>query len=135
MKWRIPQEPNKALLDLDSRFEWFNRLWRHIKGDDSWIVATLQNSWVRFDTTFSDAQYRLKGGVVYIEGRIKSGTATATTVLFTLPEGYRPAEQLEITTTSNAALGRFDIKANGDVIIQVGSNVSFSLNCSFVADQ
>jgi len=134
MKWQLPQEPNKPLLD-DSRFEWFNRLWRHARGDTDWVAPTLLNSWVDAGGSLAVAGYRLKGGIVYGKGTVDTGTATGGTVIYTLPEGYRPEEDLEFVNISNGAVGQFDIQSDGDVVIQVGSNTSFALNYSFMAEQ
>ncbi len=134
MKFQLPQEPNKSLLD-DSRFEWINRLWRHIRGDSDWIELTLQNGWVNYGGSYYNASYRIKNGIVYIEGLLKSGTTTGSTVMFNLPEGYRPLSRIIVTNVSYSAIGRFDVQANGDVSFHLGSNVWFPIHCSFVAEQ
>jgi len=56
--------------------------------DSGWITPTLAGAWVAaaVGTAPVTAQYRLKGGVVFLQGQVKSGTGT----IFTLPAGYRP---------------------------------------------
>lgn len=134
MKFEIPQEPLKRLLD-DPRLLWLTSFYRHIRGDTDWQDVSLQNSWVDYGGADPTAQYKLKGGVVYIKGLIKSGTATAGTLLFTLPEGYRPLENIYQVTVSNNVFGYFFINPSGEVRIQTGSNTWFSLVCSFIAEQ
>lgn len=138
MKWPLPREPSKQI--LDSLFlDWMSRLWRHIKGDQTWTAASLQNSWVDYGSSmgidYVPAQFRLKSGIVYIEGLIKSGTTTPGTLLFTLPEGYRPIEVLTLATSENGAYAEIEINSSGQVSIQVGSNTALSLHCSFYAEQ
>jgi hypothetical protein len=41
--------------------------------------------------------------------------------MFTLPTGYRPAEQMLFFALSNQALGRVDVLTNGQVQILVGN--------------
>lgn len=134
MKFEIPQEPLKRLLD-DPRILWFISFYRHVRGDTDWQDASLQNSWVNYGGSLATAQYRLKSGIVFIKGTVKSGIATSGTVIFTLPEGYRPAEDLEFECPSNGAAGQLDVQADGDVVIQQGTNPSFGLTCSFIAEQ
>jgi hypothetical protein len=134
MKFEIPQEPQKRLLE-DPRLLWVATFYRHIRGDTEWQDVSFQNSWANAGGSLATAQYRLKSGIVFIKGTVDTGTATAGTVIFALPEGYRPAEDLEFVNISNGAVGQFDVQSDGDVVIQVGSNTSFALTCSFYAEQ
>lgn len=56
--------------------------------DSGWTTATLTSSWVAFGGTTPTPAYRLKGGVVYLKGSMKSGVQT--TAALTLPTGMRP---------------------------------------------
>lgn len=136
MKFQLPQEPLQRLLD-DPRLLWLSQFYRHIRGDTDWIAPSLQNSWVDYGGAYAPAGYRLKNGVVYIQGLIKDGTVTAGTVLFTLPEGYRPASS-KIFHSPNGTTdpGRTNIAENGDVTIEVGGNSWHSLEpIRFIAEQ
>ena len=98
-------------------------------GDTSWIVPTLLNSWVSYGAPYDTEGYRKDGqGFVHLKGLIKNGTATAGTVLFTLPTGYRPANTALFDTQSNGTTGRVDVANNGNVTIQAGTNAWISLN-------
>lgn len=108
-------------------------------GDTTWtaVVASgganpsFKNSWVNFaasPTQMPAAIFKDASGVVHMRGLIKSGTAVASTVFFTLPTGYMPTAPMDFPTVSNGAFGTLDITVTGDVRFQSGSNVSFSLN-------
>lgn len=60
-----------------------------------WTSVALQNSWVSFGAGYGAAQYmRDANGIVHLRGVIKDGTATAGTLLFTLPAGFRPPSKM-----------------------------------------
>lgn len=59
-----------------------------------WQTPTLGNGWVRYSTSFPDAQYMRKDGICYLRGLIKNGTVGTATPFFTLPEGFRPASTM-----------------------------------------
>jgi len=101
--------------------------------DSGWITPTFQNGWTHYDTTYGDVRYRKINGVVHIEGLIKSGTISATQPVFTLPVGFRPKTRLLKATFSNNSVARLDIATNGYVIPYSGSNVWYSVWCSFAA--
>jgi hypothetical protein len=103
---------------------------------DTWIIPSYQNSWVRYDGTWSQEGYlKDRANIVHLRGLIKSGTIGSSA--FTLPVGYRPASQLLIGTISNNAIGRVAVYTNGQVIPQTPStNAWVALDgITFVADQ
>lgn len=90
-----------------------------------------QNGWVNFGAPWQGLRFwKDPMGLVHIEGLVKSGTVGAVPV-FTLPAGFRPAANLGFATLSNGAFGSIAVLPNGEVQAAIGSNVSFSLNCSF----
>jgi hypothetical protein len=91
-----------------------------------WTAPTFENSWVDFGSVYQTAAYRIQEGRVYLRGLIKSGTIT--TAAFTLPAGYWPAAAVYQIVVSNNAVGVVDVRANGQVIAQVGNNTHFSLD-------
>lgn len=100
-----------------------------VEGDNNWIAPTLVNSWINYGAPYDVAGYRKDSfGFVHLKGLIKSGTATAGTVLFTLPAGYRPGATGLFDAQSNGSLGRVDVNSSGQVTIQVGTNAWISLN-------
>lgn len=58
-------------------------------GDTGWITPTLTGGWEHFDGSGAPAQYRRKGGVVYLRGLLRGGSGGATA--FQLPPGFRGA--------------------------------------------
>jgi hypothetical protein len=81
----------------------------------AWTGATLLNSWVNFGAPDQGARYRKIGGVVYLQGLIRSGTATAGTIVLTLPAGFRPAATLVFATFNASGATRLDVDASGNV--------------------
>lgn len=60
------------------------------------ISATLVNAWVNSYANQFARYYKDNFGMVHIYGRIKSGTMTDGTTVFTLPAGYRPKETIYV---------------------------------------
>jgi len=100
---------------------------------EAWVAPTLLNSWVNLAGGFATAgYYKDSTGTVKIKGLIRSGTKTAGTVFFTLPVGYRPAEDcnfsgIALTSGSVLVLAEARVAPNGNVTFQTGDNGWFSL--------
>jgi hypothetical protein len=90
--------------------------------DGTWITPVLVGGWINYGSTWEPAGYMRKGGVVYIRGFIKSGTATVGTTIFTLPVGYRPGSDTHFDIVSNGLHGVLNVFADGRVV----TNVSIS---------
>jgi hypothetical protein len=92
-----------------------------IEVQEAWIIPTMQNGWVRYDTSWPEAGYYKDSlGVVRLRGLVKSGTIPST--IFTLPAGYRPGFRTMLTTETNGGGARIDVEPDGRVIIQGGTN-------------
>lgn len=103
----------------------------------AWAVATYQNSWANFGGAYSGAKYRVKGGVVFLKGLVKSGSLGT---VFALPEGLRPLETNRWEVASDSGTAAVDVTATGLVMVAAykggGSNNSLSLSSiSFPAEQ
>jgi len=138
--WLLADYGGNKLLEFDAsddRFELYRPLSMASGGSieaEGWtVVGSLGGFWVDYGAGFQGARYRITpDGTVHIQGLIKNGTPPTT--LFTLPAGYRPAKQLIFLTFAyGGAVGRLDVKANGDVYLASGSTVYTSLACSFSA--
>lgn len=111
------------------------------KTQEGWIAPTLQNSWVNFGGTVPPAgYYKDEFGQVRLRGFIKDGTATAATLLFTLPVGYRPAYSFYCPCVCNNGtadvFASYTVGADGTVRFNTGANVWFSLDSiTFRAEQ
>jgi hypothetical protein len=85
--------------------------------------------WSNYGAPFSVAAFfKDFSGVVHLKGLVKKSSAVvANEAIFTLPVGYRPAEQALFMAISNQALGRVDVATNGQVQVGVGNNAWVSL--------
>jgi hypothetical protein len=100
--------------------------------DTGFIVPALINGWASYDSTYAPVRYSRKSNVVSIIGLVKNGAIS--TDVFILPVGFRPTiQQLGATTTDPNVHGRLDVRPDGGVSAAIGSNVWFSVACSFVA--
>lgn len=79
----------------------------------------LQSSWVNYGGEYSTAGYtKTTSDVVFLKGVIRDGNTATGTVIFTLPEGYRPTQRLIFQTDmAGPAPSRIDVNTNGDVIV------------------
>lgn len=96
-----------------------------------WSNLSLQNSWTRYSTSYSSAQYKKSDNdnIVMLKGLLRrSSAASSGQVITTLPVGFRPVERILYTVYSNNGWGRADILPNGQVRFQNGSNVTFALD-------
>jgi hypothetical protein len=113
--------------------------WRAIydvaSGGPLFTPGSYTNSWQRYSSLFPDAAfYKRADGLVVLKGFISTGALG--TSAFTLPKGYRPAQNLIMSRIANSGAGRLDIGADGTVTPVTGSNVWFSLEgVTFVAEQ
>jgi hypothetical protein len=96
------------------------------------IAPTLLNGWVNNGTT-NLAHYTKTGGYIALGGLIKSGTTG--TIIFTLPDGFKPTEDRRIPVVLQSGLGWLLIDKNGNVILEsiiTGSMGMFlCLDCCF----
>jgi hypothetical protein len=83
-----------------------------------------QNGAHNFGDGFSTAGFFIDHEhIVHLKGTV---TATRDTVIFNLPPGYRPGQELFIPTIATGNAGRLFISPNGDV--EVGGPVQNSAN-------
>ena len=88
-----------------------------------------QNSWVNYGGSQETAGFRVgHDGRVYLKGQVKGGTINTT--VFTLPIGYRPANNQEFASLSGSpALGWVSVNDDGTVVANgSGTNAYVFLN-------
>ena len=102
----------------------------------TWQNANLQNGWshhrdygnVQFSKTFD--------GIVYLKGTCKGGKTTRESIIFTLPENFRPSTTLFKTALNNdygsAVIGIYPsgnvvVKGNVDATWLNFDNISFKI--------
>lgn len=102
------------------------------------ITPTLLNSWVQFGLGFKELKYyKDKFNRVHISGMIKNGTSTLGTVLFTLPVGYRPSQEILIPasayfgTGTNDVFGAVRVQSTGNVTLHTAGAQFICINFSF----
>lgn len=100
-----------------------------------WITPTLTNGWVSYATDtmtyygYPTAQYMKDSQeFIYLRGLVKGGTAPQS-IIFYLPEGYRPRENITFVTICYVTSGieqitRVKISPNGAVTYMVGPTLS-----------
>lgn len=83
--------------------------------------SALQNSWVAYGAPYNTPGYRITmDGLVYLTGVIKSGTTGSGTLLFTLPEGYRPSATKIFTLAKAGGAGVWEVEIASNGEAQVG---------------
>jgi hypothetical protein len=66
-------------------------------------------------------------GRVFLQGMLKKSTAVVGgETMFTLPAGYRPAEQTLFTVHSNGAFARIDVMTTGALMMGAGINAAWT---------
>ncbi|KKM24012.1 hypothetical protein LCGC14_1609410, partial [marine sediment metagenome] len=110
---------------------------------EDWIEVLggvgFENSWVNFNSatgTYQTAAYfKDPFEIVHLKGHVKDGNVNA--VIYTLPAGYRPAQQMVLVVGDNSGAGLIDVRADGGVrASSTIDNTWVSLdNISFRADQ
>ena len=86
----------------------------NVISDSGWITATLNSGYTHYGSPYGPVAYRKIGNIVNIQGITDGG---ALGVIFTLPVGYRPEQQIIIATEMSNVLGRLDIRRDGAVEI------------------
>jgi hypothetical protein len=113
-----------VVLEADAVEDW------HVVGTDS--EPAFVNSWVNYDTVTPDCSFRKHKNIVYLKGLVKSGSSGQ---IFTLPAGYRPAENNDFPITSNDLFGGLAIGSDGTVVAGPYDNTWVSLSgISFYVD-
>jgi len=135
----LQQTIASTVYQTNKRYDASTATWKSVGPDpeQSWVTPTFQNGWTNYSNGYQTARYMKDStGTVFIEGLVSSGTISGTLPIFTLPAGYRPSNILIFSATTNPnTIGRLNINQGGAgfVTAETGSNVWFSINCSFKA--
>jgi hypothetical protein len=95
----------------------------------AWVNATLQNSWAAGSGAYTPA-YRLdtEPNTVRLSGAVTQSSPPSSSVVFTLPGGYAPAEQARCVVTavngSTFFVAYATIATSGTVTINLGGTYS-----------
>lgn len=121
----IPHNTDIMFMRRKTNYGW--QKWVQFTPSDSsttpkWTDAALTSGW-RNTIDYGAVQFSKSGdGMVYFRGTARGGNTTQETVIFTLPEGYRPGKQLYLSALNNSyGVAILSIRPNGDVVVK--SNV------------
>lgn len=93
------------------------------------IAITFAGAWVNFGAPYEDGTYwKDTIGDIHLQGRIKSGTGTITT----LPVGYRPSGTNAFNVRASSALGVITIASDG-VVALAGGDAGVALDLSGIS--
>ena len=105
---------NRAIEELNQRIEHLEQARDEMKVQEIDLIPGLQNNYVRDAETWAAPKARKTGDRVHLSGRVKGGSQR--TVIYTLPEGWRPAERGIFATAQNEnKICRIDILPEGNV--------------------
>lgn len=93
---------------------------------NEWTNASLLNSWANeLGAPYPAASYNVSPtGEVALRGVISNGSG----VMFTLPDGIRPANSLIFSTTSSTGIGRILVTSAGNVSLLSGATSAVDLS-------
>lgn len=121
----IPHNTDIMFMRRKTNYGW--QKWVQFTPSDSsttlkWTDAALTSGW-RNTIDYGAVQFsKSVDGTVYFRGTARGGNTTQETVIFTLPEGYRPGKQLYLSALNNSyGVAIISIRPNGDVVVK--SNV------------
>lgn len=100
----------------------------------SFTRLKLRPGWTEFDNLYRKAAARVVGGIVHLEGEIK--TAGTKLAAFTLPTGFRPSKNVYVLINlCTGSIGRLDIAPSGAVSVQAeGTGNLWMIHCGTSLD-
>ena len=97
----------------------------HDSNEDRYKVALpFAANWSNFGGSLEDASYSRHGHLVVLQGLVtKSGTPAASDVIATLPDGFRPSENLifAVATGGTTSFGAVRVESDGDIVWLAGN--------------
>lgn len=105
-------------------------VWESLGNQQAWQSVTFSGTWVNYAGYATCQYYKDNEGVVHVKGVASSG-ATATSVIFTLPVGYRPTENRMFAGSGNDAFTTIIVGSDGTVKGSPGNTTFTSLEFSF----
>lgn len=121
----IPHNTDIMFMRRKTNYGW--QKWVQFTPSDSsttlkWTDAALTSGW-RNTIDYGAVQFsKSVDGTVYFHGTAMGGNTTRETVIFTLPEGYRPGKQLYLSALNNSyGVAILSIRPDGAVVVK--SNV------------
>lgn len=94
-----------------------------------------ENSWENYSTGWVSASFRKHGNRVTVRGLVKQDPAVVGSVIFTLPEGYRPIKEHLFASVSGSTdqcrvrvSSAGEIRTTGAIPDYVGLNLEFDID-------
>lgn len=84
----------------------------------SWSTPSLKNGWAAFGAGYQSPQYSRHNGLIYLRGRVKSGTALSA--IASLPTGYCPRARLSFAAV--------EVLPDCSIVHASGSNAAVNLD-------
>jgi hypothetical protein len=99
----------------------------------SFTPLALQPGWLEFGSLYGTAAARVIGGIVHLEGEIK--TAGTNQAAFTLPPGFRPSKKVYVPINiCTGSIGSLDIAPSGAVSVEAEGNQWIYAQCGTSLD-
>lgn len=100
----------------------------------SFTALKLRPGWTEFDNLYRKAAARVVGGIVHLEGEIK--TAGTKLAAFTLPAGFRPSKKVFVLINlCTGSIGRLNIAPSGAVSVEAeGTGNLWMIHCGTSLD-
>lgn len=124
----IKYEPPPQINDFNHIWRrWIYGFYKNLNNQEAWKPAVFENGWTNVGGDLNDAGYmRDPLGFIHLRGFISSGTVTQAA--FTLPAGYRPENREVHITATSGSFGHLSVHSDGQVVINAGSNVWYSID-------
>jgi hypothetical protein len=114
--------------DTDLVYVWDSSAWKpisttsinasngYLRYQTSWTTATYETGWASYDTPSwgNAAYYRSVDGIVHLRSLVKR-TSGSSSLIFTLPVGYRPTHNHLFAVAGSGGVGRIDVSPSGSV--------------------
>lgn len=108
--------------------------WVLIAGNPTIFRPALLNGWKNYPNYEAAGYYKDSNNRVQLCGLIELGNAASGITIFQLPVGFRPAYRELFPIYSGGTIGRVDVLADGNVVVQTGDSAFLSLSgISFLA--
>lgn len=121
---------------LNGYYTWNGAQWVLSFGDTGWVPLTYSNGWSDFPG-YPALAVRRRNGIVYLSGLGKGGTVSATTLITTVPVGFRIGRD-EVIPTVGSGNAACSLEVFPDGTVKTGPSGAIaawtSLHVSWIAE-
>jgi len=90
---------------------------------ETWSNLSFASGWGNYGSGYTDGQYKKVGDFVFLRGLVKR-TSGSSTIIATLPSGYRPSGREMYLAVSGNSGDRVDITTAGELTIVAGTDTA-----------